>query len=65
MTDAQRERLPALMREIVDADREIEAMACSPLVTLLAYADHRKRRGELRQAADAQWGHRLCGDKTN
>jgi hypothetical protein len=63
VTPTQYERLPALMREIVDTDREIEAMARSPFVVLAVAAEKRKRRAELRTAAEKLWGHRITGDR--
>ncbi len=49
------------MREIVDTDREIEAMARSPLVCFMAAIEKRKRRAELARHAEKLWGHRLGG----
>jgi hypothetical protein len=64
MTPAQRDRLPGVLREIVDVDREL-AMARSPLVHLLAYAEIRKRRRELTAHAAKLWGHSARGDQAH
>lgn len=70
MTPAQYERLPAVLREIVDTDREIEAetreirtMICAPFVRVAALAEKRRLRADQRRAAEQLWGHRLGGDR--
>ncbi len=64
MTPLQRDRLPELMREIVDTDRDIEMMARSPLVCFMAAVERRKRRAELSRHAAKLWGPRLGKDNT-
>ncbi len=62
MTATQYERLPALMREIVDADRGIqEEMACSPFIVLASMTAKLKQRRDFRAAAEKLWGHRITG----
>ncbi len=64
MTPIQRGRLPAVMREIVDTDREIMDMARSPLVCFLTAVEARKRRADLSRHAAKLWGPRLGKDNT-
>ncbi len=59
MSDAELERLPAVLREIVLTDRQLAA----PVIDFTAGADLVRRREGLRQDAQAQYGHRLDGDR--
>ncbi|UMY19119.1 hypothetical protein MMB17_07420 [Methylobacterium organophilum] len=68
LTDAQFKRLPALLQDIVVADRCMPAIRRMisdrvPSIGQLRIArEHLRRRQELTAAAAQVWGHRLSGE---
>ena len=67
MTEAQRDRLPEILREIVDLDRNIEklrlgiAEAVVSIDTVASFASRRSLRRELSKMASDLYGYQLRG----
>ena len=67
MTDAQYDRLPGILRRIVDADREMDAVRqaiCAPVLSIdraRAAAKTFRHRRAMTAEAEKQYGHRLAG----
>ena len=58
----QHERLPEVLREIVDHDRAIAAEAAEPVVDLAFYRRLTTSRTVWRGLAERRWGYQLGGD---
>lgn len=67
MTEAQRTRLPEILREIVDCDRNIADLreniggSVVPIEAVRSFASRRSLRRELTQRASLLYGHQLRG----
>lgn len=62
LTEREFDRLPALLREIVLVDREVEAIAAEPDGRWSErFRAARARLKDLRGQAAQRWGHRLDG----
>ena len=59
MTEVQRLQLPRLLREIVDADRELNAMRRPAIVAFTPFANVRATRRRLAETARSIWGGRV------
>lgn len=65
MTEQQLERLPPLMRAIIEVDHELIAIRRSDVPDFEAFRDARERRVYYRRAATRLWGHTLRGGPAN
>lgn len=65
LTQRQYDRLPDLAREIVDVERQIEALCCADVPAFQSYVALKGRCKELAAAAHKIWGHRIEGGRAS